>query len=188
MANVPNSRRTYPWTTQINNQPVTLRLMTRGDLEKALQFARALPEEDLMFLTVDITDAEAMEQYYRNVEANRAATILAEVDGRFVGYGSLIFNQLHWTRHLGEIRLLIGRELRGQGLGRMLANEVFQLAQEKGLQKVIARMATEQRGAMQVFERLGFRAEAMLGDFVMDRNGRTHDLLVMSYDVTGLTE
>ena len=31
-------------------------------------------------------------------------------------------------------------------------------------------------------------AEALLTDYVMDRNGRTHDLIVMSYDVTGLTE
>lgn len=184
----PAAKRTYPWTTEINNRRVTLRLITPDDVEKALQFARALPEEDLMFLTIDITDAAVMEQYMRGVEADRALTVLAEVDGRFVGYGSLIFNQLHWTRHLGEIRLLIGPELRGQGLGRILANEVFQLAQEKGLQKVIARMATEQRGAVQVFERLGFSAEAMLNDFVMDRKGRTHDLLVMSYDVTGLTE
>ena len=49
-------------------------------------------------------------------------------------------------------------------------------------------MASEQRGAMQVFERLGFKAEALLADYVIDRQGRTHDLIVMSYDVTGLTE
>ena len=61
-------------------------------------------------------------------------------------------------------------------------------ARELGLQKIVARMAPEQRGATQVFERLGFRAEALLGDYVMDREGRTHDLIVMSYDVTGLTE
>jgi hypothetical protein len=27
-----------------------------------------------------------------------------------------------------------------------------------------------------------------LGDYVIDREGRTHDLIVMSHDVTGLTE
>jgi L-amino acid N-acyltransferase YncA len=141
-----------------------------------------------MFLTIDITSPEAMEQYFRGVESDRAMTVLAEIDGRFVGYGSLTFNQLHWTRHLGEIRLLVGPEMRGKGLGKILAGEVLSLANERGLQKVVARMATEQRGAVQVFERLGFRAEALLADFVMDRTGRTHDLIVMTHDVTGLTE
>jgi L-amino acid N-acyltransferase YncA len=178
----------YPWTTTLNGTTVTLRLMTRADLEKSVQFARELPEEDLMFLTVDITDIAAMEPYVRAIEANQAWSVLAEVNGRFVGYGSLAKSQPSWTRHLGEIRLLVGREMRGKGLGSLLAKEVCQLASEQGLQKLVARMAVEQKGAAQLFERLGFRAEALLNDFVMDRHGRTHDLIVMTYDVTGLNE
>jgi L-amino acid N-acyltransferase YncA len=188
MTNGAVAQRDYPWTTKLNGTTVTLRLMERGDLEKSLQFSRELPEEDLLFLTVDITDAGEMEQYVRAVERGQAVTVLAEVEGRFVGYGSLQCSLPHWTRHLGEIRLLVGRELRGKGLGRLLANEVIQLAQAKGLQKLVARMAVEQKGAQHVFERLGFRAEALLTDFVMDRHGRTHDLIVMTHDVTGLNE
>ena len=51
-----------------------------------------------------------------------------------------------------------------------------------------SRLAAEERGAIAVFERLGFKAEALLADYVMDRDGRTHDLIVMSHDVTGLNE
>ena len=68
----------------------------------------------------------------------------------------------------------------------MLANEVFAVAEDMGLQKIVAQMASEQRGAQAVFEKLGFKAEALMADYVMDRQGRTHDLIVMSYDVTGL--
>ena len=39
-----------------------------------------------------------------------------------------------------------------------------------------------------LFERLGFKPEALLQDFVVDHAGRTRDLVVMAYDVTGLTE
>ena len=49
-------------------------------------------------------------------------------------------------------------------------------------------MTPDQKGARATFERLGFRAEALLQDFVVDHSGRTRDLLVMGYDVTGLTE
>lgn len=188
MANAAASKRAFPRTLNLNGTSVTLRLMERADLERSLQFSRNLPEEDLMFLTIDITDPAEMEHYVRAVEKGQAVTVLAEVEGRFVGYGSLQCSLPHWTRHLGEIRLLVGREMRGKGLGRVLASEVFQLAQDKGLQKLIARMAVEQQGARQVFEKLGFQAEALLTDFVMDRNGRTHDLIVMTHDVTGLNE
>ena len=182
------SKRTFPWTTTAKDKQVTIRLMKPADGKVLLAFAQSLPEDDLLFLSVDITRPEVVEQWGRNVQAGRVKTVLAEADGQLIGHGTLSLNELMWTRHLGEIQLMISPEHRGRGLGNILANEVFALAQELGLQKIVARMASEQRGALQVFERLGFKAEALLADYVMDRRDRTHDLIVMSYDVTGLTE
>jgi RimJ/RimL family protein N-acetyltransferase len=179
--------RQYPWTTEINGSPITLRLMAPEDKEALLGFVRSLPPDDLLFLSIDLTRPEAADQWARYVGTGRIKTILLERDGKLVGHGSLGHNELVWTRHLGEIQLLISPDVRGQGLGSLLANEVFLLARELGLRKIVARMASEQRGAIQVFERLGFRAEALLADYVMDREDRTHDLIVMSYDVTGFT-
>jgi RimJ/RimL family protein N-acetyltransferase len=182
------SKRAYPWTTTLKDKQITLRLMQPADGDAILAFARSLPEEDLLFLSVDITQPEVVEGWSRNLESGRTRTVLAEAGGALVGFGALIRSELTWARHLGDIQLLISPACRGIGLGNALANEVFALAHEIGLQKVIARMASEQRGALAVFERLGFKAEALLADYVMDRQGRTHDLVVMSYDVTGLTE
>ena len=81
-----------------------------------------------------------------------------------------------------------GQRYRSQGLGRALAGEVFALATELGLRKIVAQMTVDQRGAIATFERLGFHAEALLSDFVIDRADRTRDLMVMAYDVAGLTE
>ena len=57
-----------------------------------------------------------------------------------------------------------------------------------GLQKVMVQMTTDQRGARGMVESLGFRPEALLADFVIGRDGRTYDLLIMSYDVTGFSD
>ena len=181
-------KRAYPWTTKLDGQAVTFRLMERTDIDNALKFARSLPQEDLMFLTADITDPKEVENYFEAAKDGNSLTVVAESEGLLVGYGNLACSLPAWTRHLGEIRLLVSPTMRGKGLGRVLASEVLQLAHDKGLQKLVARMAVEQKGAAMVFERLNFRTEALLTDFVMDRNGRTHDLVVMTYDVTGLTE
>lgn len=186
---MPNdAKRTYPWTTTLKDRQITLRLMQPDDRETLMGFAKSLPEDDLLFLTVDITRPEALDQWVHNIKAGLIKTILAEANGKLVGHGTLSHNALQWTRHLGEIVLLLSPEVRGIGLGSLLATELIFIARELGLQKIVARMASEQRGALEVFERLGFRADALLGDYVIDREGRTHDLMVMSYDVTGLTE
>jgi len=90
---------------------------------------------------------------------------------------------LSWSRHVGELRVLVGPALRGAGLGRQLIQESFLLALELELDKLCAQMTIDQRGAIAVFEELGFRAEALLRNHVKDRDGTSHDLAVLSHDV-----
>lgn len=188
MAEQSRTKRTYPWNTRLGDEKVTLRLMTPDDGPAMLEFARALPEDDLLFLAVDITNEEAVEDWIRRLKAKNIHTILVEKQGRLVGHGSLIHEEQVWTRHLGGMILLLAPEVRGQGLGHILAGELFSRAEELGLRKVMARMAADQKGAIQVFEKLGFKMEALLADCVIDRNDMTHDLIIMSYDVTGFNE
>lgn len=189
MSAAPDPRAAYPRAVRLSNgAAIQLRLMTAGDADRILAFARALPADDLLFLRTDITDPGVVAQWVRNLDAGRTITVLAEAAGDLAGYASLHYSEINWQRHLGEIRLQAGARFRSQGLGRALAGEVFGIARGLKLRKLVAQMTTDQRGAIATFERLGFRPEALLQDFVMDRAGRTRDLMVMAYDVEGLTD
>ena len=187
MTDAPTVRRTYPWTTSVDGVRLTFRLMEPSDRDAILAFARALPNDDLIFLRSDITEAPAVDAWMNYIKTGRTISVVAEADGKIAGYASIHLNDALWTRHVGELRVLVGREQRGIGLGKRLTNEAFAIAKDLGLKKITAQMPTEQRGARQVFERLGFRPEALLADHVMSRDGHTHDLLVMSYDVAGFS-
>jgi RimJ/RimL family protein N-acetyltransferase len=185
----PAIRRTYPRPITLDNGAgVTLRLMTAADTGPIIAFAKSLPADDLLFLRTDITNPAVVAQWVNNLTAGRTATVLAEAGGDLAGYASLHHHETSWQRHLGEIRIQAGQRYRSQGLGRALAGEVFALARELGLRKIVAQMTVDQKGAIATFERLGFRAEALLSDFVIDRASKTRDLMVMAYDVDGLTE
>jgi L-amino acid N-acyltransferase YncA len=181
-------KNTYPWTTIIKDRTITLRLLQPSDRDAVLAFAQALPTDDLLFLPLDITHPKVVDGWMRTIGSGRTTTVAAEAEGQLLGLGTLVRSETMWARHLGNMRLLVRPDARGIGLGALLANEVFSLAQAAGLQKIVAQMAAAERGAIAVFEKIGFRAEALLTDYVIDRNGRTHDLIVMSYDMTGLTE
>jgi L-amino acid N-acyltransferase YncA len=182
-------KREYPRTITLdNNTPVSLRMMTAGDADRILAFARGLSEEDQLFLRSDITDPKIVAQWIQNIAGGRTATVLAEASGEMAGYASLHYNQVTWQRHLGEIRIQVSARHRSQGLGRALAGEIFAIARDLGLRKIVAQMTADQKGAIATFERLGFQPEALLQDFVIDRAGRTRDRVVMSYDVEGLTD
>ena len=162
---------------------VTLRLLERADREAMLVFTRGLQDHDLLFLRSDITDPDAIDVWLDNIDLGRTVTIIAERGGEIAGYGSLHFSSAQWSRHVGELRTLIGEDVRGKGLGRALAEAIFAQALERGIEKMVAQMTIDQKGAIATFEELGFKAEALLRDHVRDRNGEKHDLLVYSHDV-----
>jgi len=182
-------QRDYPRTVKLeDNSSVTLRLMTADDGDRVVEFARGLPADDLLFLRLDITDPAVVDRWVENLEEGRTISIIAEAKGEMVGYVSLHYNEVAWQRHLGEIRMQVGQRYRSKGLGRRLAAEIFAVARDLGLRKITAQMTPDQKGAIATFQRLGFQAEALLQDFVIDRSGQTRDLMVMAHDVEGFTD
>ena len=182
-------QREYPCTIKLEDgTQATLRLMTKRDANTVVEFARALPEEDLLFLRIDLTDPDVVEQWLESQASGQSVALYAEANGEMAGYASLHHNETTWQRHLGEIRVQVGRRYRSQGLGRALASEMFAVARDLDIRKIIAQMPPDQKGAIATFERLGFQPEALLQDFVIDRSGRTRDLVLMSYDIDGLTD
>ena len=178
----------FPRDLGLPGGSVSLRLMEPGDGNVLLDFARKLPTDDLLFLRLDVTKPEGMNEWVNNVQAGRTITVMAEQAGAVVGYASIHHNDTMWNRHIGEIRVNVGAEFRKQGLGRRLVEEVFAIARDIGLRKITAQMTPDPKGARVTFERLGFRPEALLADFVVDREGKTRDLLIMTLDVAGFTD
>jgi RimJ/RimL family protein N-acetyltransferase len=179
----------YPQRATLRDgRTITLRLMGAGDRDPVLKFARALPPDDLLFLRTNITQKAVIEGWIANIASGHTLTVLALEKEAIAGYASLHLNEANWMRHIGEIRMLAGARYRGLGLGRLLASEVFRAGRTLGLRKLSAQMTLDQAGARATFERLGFRAEALLADWVISGDGRTRDLLVMAYALDGLTD
>ena len=178
-------KRTFPWCAQVGGASVDLRLMRPQDRDLFRTFIKKQPEDDLFFMLMDVTTPEGLARKVRGIEANQDTTILAEQDGKLLAYGSLHHGETRWHRHMGEIRLMVSHDRRSRGLGKLLAQELFSIAEELGLSKIVARMASSQQRARRLFEDLGFQVEALLPDWAMDRHGKTQDLVLMSYDVAG---
>lgn len=175
--------RAYPKKIELAGAPITLRPMHAGDRAALLAFARALPGHDLLFLPVDITRPAVIDGWVDAIGRGAVRTLLAECDGAVEGYAAIDRGQLDWSPHVAELRVLVAGSMRGKGLGRVLTQEAFALALELGIEKMVAQMTVDQKGAIAVFEGMGFRPEALLRDHVKDRDGGKHDLLVLSHDV-----
>jgi L-amino acid N-acyltransferase YncA len=171
-----------------DGKQVTIRLMEPSDIDKISEFANRLPADDLLFLRMDITDRNVVQQWIENIKNGTTVTLLAEIDGELAAYASLHQDQARWTRRVGEMRINASPRFRGYGLGKRLTAELFDLARSLGLKKITAQMTPDQSAARAAFERLGFQVEAVLTDWVEDRNGRPRDLLIMTHEVDGFSD
>lgn len=172
--------RHYPILQDFGDRRISFRLMTDSDSAMLLKFANQLPEADLIFLRMDITQPEVVAEWVNNIERAKTITLIAEEDGTMIAYGSIHYNQLQWTRHMGELRIMVSPKFRGLSIGRFLVNELFQLAKELGLERVVVQIPSNQPRVRKMFEDLDFAAAALLTDWLKDRNNRTHDLIIMS--------
>ena len=164
--------------TLTDGRDVTLRLMTRDDREAVLAFARSLDTDDLLYLRANITEPGVVDRWAHYIETGRTETVLALDGDTVAGEASLLHNQTSWTRHLGEIRLQVVPRHRRRGMARLLADEVEWIARTLSLRMLTARMTLDQTAAQSFFRRIGFQREAVLWDYVMTADGKTHNLLV----------
>ena len=174
--------------TLANKTEVEIRIMTKADREAILAFANSLPEEDLLFLRVDLTQPSVIDEWIANLESGDSTSLVAYDSDGLIGYATVHRSKARWTRRVGEIRVNVAPAYRAQGLGKYLTSQIFDLARHEGLKKLMANMTVDQHGAQAAFRRLGFVPEALLADYVEDASGTSRDLVIMSYDVEGHTE
>jgi L-amino acid N-acyltransferase YncA len=155
--------------------------MTPEDAPALLEFYSSLPVEDLLYLRADVTSPEAMDRWVEGIESGQAWHLLAACQGRIVADGELDYPPYGWSRHVGELRLVVARELRGTGLSMIMVRDLIAQAVDEGLYKVIVQMTVDQQSAIQLFTKLGFRREALLAEHVQDQHGELRDLVMMTY-------
>jgi L-amino acid N-acyltransferase YncA len=173
----------YPTLVTLADTQITLRYLEDGDRQAILDFARSLPPHDLLFLRRDITQPDQVDLWLRDNAEGRSTTVIALVDDRIVGYATVASDGLTWTRHVRELRVMVGPQMRGMRLGRLLTEQAFAIARQQGVKKMIAQMTPDQTAAVKVFREMGFEPEARMRHQVIDRDDVLHDLLIMGLDV-----
>jgi L-amino acid N-acyltransferase YncA len=170
----------YPKTLTLDDgTSVTLRPMLKSDEDALLKYFQSLPQEDLVCLKEKVTEPEVIERWIYNLDFDNVLPILALIDGQIVGDATLHFSPIGWTRHQGEVRLTTDPQQRVKGLGTVLLQNLMDIAREIGLEQLTAEIPPVLDKAFYLFGKLGFEKVTVLQGFVMDKEGRESDLVLM---------
>jgi L-amino acid N-acyltransferase YncA len=154
--------------------------MVPTDKDALLDFFRRIPQEDRIYLKEDVTSPKVIEQWAANLDYSRALPLLAIMDGKIVGDGTLHHRRAGARRHIGEVRIVVDPEYRNRGVGRGLLHKLIEIAVDKGVEKLMFEVVVDtEPAAKHTAQILGFVPVAVLPAHVKDYCGNSHDLMIM---------
>ena len=157
-----------------------IRKLEPSDAARLEAFLKETPEDDRTFFKEDLTDIDTVRALLGEVKGLRFVAL----DGdRIVGYVRILPGT-GLSSHVGELRLVVSRSSRRQGVGRNLARRALvESVQQLKLRKLFVEVVAEQEAAINMFKKLGFVPEAILRDHLRDRRGKMQDLLLLCHFV-----
>ncbi len=166
--------------------PLLMRSLTQDDLDKLMAFYRSLPYEDRKYLRIDVTNRSSVEKRIKSVECGQSSRIIALVEDEIVAIGVLELADDDWRKNRGELRVAVSRKFQRKGLGMIMISELYMLAVQHKVEKVVAKMMRPQLAARKIFRKLGFREELFLPDYVRDQDNKEQDLVIMTCNTKDL--
>jgi RimJ/RimL family protein N-acetyltransferase len=165
---------------------VVLRPMIPEDADGLWSFLRQLPEIDKPHFHEDVDRLEAVERWAKSLDYEAVLPILAIRGDRVVGNATLYRNKTGWKQRVGIVRILIAPDHRHLGLGTAMIREIRHLGEKMALNYLLAEVIEEQQAAVRALERMGFEKAGLYRNFVNDRKGHLHNLVVLLHPMSGL--
>jgi len=165
---------------------VTIKKLTIEDLDRLMSFYRSIPEEDRKYLRVDVTNRNIVKQRIEFAEAADIFRIIALKGDSIIADGALELTKEEWRTHQGELRVIVAEEFRRRGVGMIIMRELYFLAIENKVERVVAKMMKPQVAARTICKKLGFHEEVLIHDYVKDQTGKSQDLVIMTCDIQEL--
>jgi RimJ/RimL family protein N-acetyltransferase len=161
---------------------IVLRRLNSSDELLLKDFLARIPDQERWFLHDVTAETNATAEWIRNLDYGKVVPLVAVNTES----GAIIANiQLHrpiaeCLRHIAHVRVMVDPFYRRQALGPKLLQNAVKLAMDMGIEKLAAEfVAGVQEPAIKAALKLDFFEQARLKDYVKDRDGAYHDLIIM---------
>ena len=162
---------------------VIIRKLTMKDLEGLMKFYNELPQNDRKYFRVDVTKRDVVAERIKQTRLANFFRLVALQDDKIIADGNLELSAEQWRKDQGELRAIVAPNFHHKGLGTIMLRELYYLAAEKGVKKVIVRIMRPQKAARAICHKLGLHEETVLPDYVRDISGKKQDMIIMTGDM-----
>ena len=175
----------YPHSIQVRDGNLfSVRPVTTDDREHLNDYLQSVPADEQLFLRHDVSlIAEQLCDHVNSLHSLSLLLLIRDPADRVVADGMLYQEPGLWTMHIGKLRLFVHPQMRGQGIGTGIIDDLLAAGRMVGLNKVVAECPATQPQMMSLLSNRGFIDVARLPEFIKDRKDRLHDMVLMVHDL-----
>ena len=160
---------------------VTLRPLKAGDEKALFEMFRGFPEDELWFLNHDVSDPKLIDEWVKDLDLNRIFSTVATLEGRIIANAVLMRKNYGAKSHIGKIRISVDTSFREKRLGTWMLLDLVNLGMAVRLKMLVMRVVQDRDAyIINAVRKLDFIEELVLKDYILDREGRPHNLVVMT--------
>ncbi len=159
---------------------VTLRHLQGEDKGLLVGMFSRVSEDDRWFLDHDVADSSLIENWVKDMDPEKVSSIVALLEGRIIALASLIRKYYGSKSHIGKIRISVDPSFREKHLGTWMLLDLINLAMTMGLETLNLELVKERDSFLiNSLKKLAFSEEAVLKNYVRDREGNPYSLVIM---------
>jgi L-amino acid N-acyltransferase YncA len=165
-----------------NGSPILLRPVVREDEQLLIDFFSRIPEEERWFLRDNMDDPKVVHEWIQNLDFDKIVPLVAvtEADKAIIANVRLHRRPAECLKHIAHLRIMVDPAYRAQRLGTWMLLDAIRLATSLGIEKLVAEFVEGvEQPAINAARKLDFVQQAVLKDYVKDRQGRYRNLIIM---------
>ena len=159
-----------------DGRAVTLRFLVCEDKQGIVEFFASMSAKALEWAMPPYAD-EVVDRWISNIE--NMIALVAIYDKRIVGYAMISKGTRERRRGVGDLAMYLHQDFQNAGLGTAMLSRLLNLAEKEGLHRIGVHVVADNKIAIHLYEKFGFRREGILKESYFGQDKRYHDELVM---------
>jgi len=165
------------WTVKTKDgRTVRLRVLVCEDKKGIAEFFASMSTKALEWGMPPYTD-ERISRWISNIE--NLIALVAVYDKLIVGYAGINKDTHERRKGLGDLAMYLHQDFQNSGLGTAMLSRLLNLAKKEGLHRIGLHVIADNKIAIHLYEKFGFRREGILKESYFGQDKRYHDELVM---------
>ncbi|MDH4214398.1 MAG: GNAT family N-acetyltransferase [Candidatus Thorarchaeota archaeon] len=165
------------WREKLRDgREVVVRFLTHNDKKLLLDMVNGFSDHVILWGSPPYDEAK-IDRWMNG--ADRGLSLVAVYNQKFVGISASYTNLLPRGKGIGGMMIYLHQEFHGVGLGTIMMMKLLDLAKDKGLHRISLEVVEDNKAAVRLYEKFGFKVEGKLVDAYYGIDEKYHNMLVM---------